>query len=294
MFSILANDRVMFYGYPTYHHMKERCSELQQWGVHCLGYLDKNAQAISRKTGMKNIWTIDTLILDEISRKDTIIILLLQNGRIHGQIAEELYRKGFEKVLFVPRNLDSIWDKKMCNAYNLFWEGDFGQLKNIPERSDWGKPMNADNHILTTGRYTTQKIPVSDIYTDNQPVKFLPEKNISEESPYTELFEFLEDKKEDCPCYAQMTGFKGEQFEALLKDRKTLYEAYEHNWFHNKEFFYFSAPHVRWNEKGYFNIIDGHHRGIYLAYKGEKEIYVRARKEDIKLWEFFNERKEGL
>ena len=51
------------------------------------------------------------------------------------------------------------------------------------------------------------------------------------------------------------------------------------------DYFIESSAYVRWNEKGYFNIIDGHHRASYLAYKGYQLIPVRMDKGDFLKWE---------
>lgn len=59
-----------------------------------------------------------------------------------------------------------------------------------------------------------------------------------------------------------------------------MFQLYEKEFGVNRDFFLDSAPKVIWNEKGYFNILDGHHRVMYLFYKGVWDIPVKICEKD--------------
>lgn len=277
MFDLTTDSEILLYGYSRLDFAINKYDELKHAGYKVLGYIDKNAENIKKEISIP-IWQLDEIAVD---KKNIIVVIMLQNGRIHPQIAQMLYENGFSKIIYLPEKIRSYNEKVMYDRYNLFLEQDFSRLKDIPQYIRLQEEdNNSDKLCCTEGIYVTKKIPVKDLYVyeeneDSNKIALLDEKI------YNGMFDYLDGVKNECKEYLEHQEVSEEKAESFLNDRKQLKQFYDEL---TEEEFMIIAPHANWNDKGYFNIIDGLHRGVYQVRNGKKEIYIRIKKEDYIKW----------
>lgn len=277
MFDLTKDSEILLYGYSRLDFAVNKYDELKYAGYKVLGYIDKNAENIKKEISIP-IWQLDEIAVD---KKNTIVVIMLQNGRIHPQIAQMLYENGFSKLIYLPGKIKSYNEKVMYDRYNLFLEQDFSRLKDMPQYTRLQeKEIDFGKFSCTDGLYITKKIPVRDLYVYEENEN---SKNVAllDEKIYNSMFDYLDGVKNECKEYLDFQGVSEEKAESLLDDRKQLKQFYDEL---DEEEFMIIAPHASWNDKGYFNIIDGLHRAIYQVRNDKKEIYIRIKKEDYIKW----------
>lgn len=283
MFDIQKKSQIVLYGYSQFDTVKDKYDEMQGFGYEMLGYIDQNAAILKKKISIP-CWTIADFPYSPESRKSIIVILLLQNGRKHEEVAKRLYDSGFEKVLFLPKNLKTICQKEMFQKYNFFLKNEFNALKGIPERNEMiEKEVQTEGNILRRGeKNLTIAVPIEILFTYASE----DEENICFSKPYGQLFDVLENKSVECNLYYEFMGADTKlKQNKLLSDRMALYCFWERHRQLDMNYFIDAAPIVSWNVKGYFNIIDGHHRAMYQYRKGYYKIPVSMTYDDYNSWQ---------
>jgi len=69
-----------------------------------------------------------------------------------------------------------------------------------------------------------------------------------------------------------------------LQEREQLYRLYQGQLNFGMEFFIETAPHAMWNERGYFNIVGGHHRTTFLYSQDNTYIPLKISRADYQSW----------
>ncbi len=280
MFDIDKTSKIFFYGYSQFELVKDKYFMMSSMGYHVAGYIDKRAPEIK---GEWPCWTMREFVEKEKNSSEDVIIFLLQNGFLHEPLASCLRSKGFQKILFLPLHADTDEKKEMFKKYNLFLEEEYESLTNIPEADAvLERPENIRQQVRAGKKRDIYFVPTEMLFSYN-PAGDYDNENIKFCLPYVELYDFLTGKTEFCRRYLKFMGKEnGEQF---LEDRKRMFLNYEYELQFGMDFFVETAAYAIWNEKGYFNIFDGHHRAVYLAYKGYRQIPVRIEKKDFVMWE---------
>lgn len=288
MFDINKNTPIILYGYstrgvPVYEQMKTA-------GYDVKGFFDRNAVKL-RKGGQENIWTVEEYGNRE--KEAVVIVICFENAIEQNKVAEFLYKNGFYKTVYLPMGMEYRQSaaRQMREVYNFLLEERYELLKEIPEYEELHAESNAGNIIKKdNGRYTVW-MPIEYVYTDNViRIPYAEEKQKNQEfihfvheymdiplymnHIYLSLYRFflgqgeldenyfrfqdLEDRKEDFEPYKAR----------LLKDRYQLFCIFDQEFNRGDAFFVDSAPRAVWNEKGYFNLTDGHHRSAFLYVMG--------------------------
>ncbi|MFR2694497.1 MAG: hypothetical protein ACLTBV_31760 [Enterocloster bolteae] len=72
--------------------------------------------------------------------------------------------------------------------------------------------------------------------------------------------------------------------ELLIEKRFREFEIMQHELNCGMDFFINHPAKAKWNSKGYFNLIDGHHRTTFLYYSGITKIPVQITRGDYESW----------
>lgn len=282
MFDIQRGIPIVFYGYSQFDTVKEKHLEMQKLGYQVLGYIDQNAHELKKRHVTS--WTVNEFPYHSRDRKGIIVILLLQNGRIHENVAESLHKNGFEKILFLPRNGCTDLRKRMIHLYNLFLKSEYDALNDIPLWSELSEKEPEDLTILQKDEKSiTTFVPIELLFEYAK--KSGKESNLYFSEIYNEIFDFLEGKITVCNAYCTFMGADTkEKADQLLSDRVKLYGFWERQRHRDMQYFVEAAPFVTWNTKGYFNIVDGHHRLMYQLRKGYRQVPVSMTYEDLSCW----------
>lgn len=279
MFNIEENSEIYFYGYSRFDLVKDKYNSMLSEGYKVRGFIDKKADEI-RKT--MPCWSVEEFIYGSRGKENVVIIFLLQNAMEHEGIVRSFIAEGYKKILFIPATMNSKERRKMYEIYNIFLEGGYRELCNIPNGDEVLEEKPICRELVRTGEnWLTYFVPAELLYSYGSG-QLYGDENIRFCIPYRELYDYLSGKCETCAHYLEFMEKKDNA--EFLMDRQKLFLLFEHERNLGMDYFVETAAYVKWNDKGYFNIIDGHHRAAYLAYKGYVQIPVRMEKRDFLNW----------
>lgn len=275
---------VAIYLYGENRFAKQTYSVLKNKSYNVRGYIDSKypdyyIEKNIIKVGLNNIELL------EKGMKNYIVIICLQNGMQHEKVAELLYQKGIQKIIYLPMGIKCALRKQEIyrRAYWLIQEFRYEEIKKLPlyngnndtpfiiiyqnkhEVSFWCPVKYLHS---STSQMIKHNVPD---YLKNAIPKLLEYADVavSDYKPYIELFKYLRGDAADIDSYLTTTGRISEtEKEIFLTDRKHLYKVYEEAFCYNMLFFMDSPARAVWNTNGYFNISDGMHRIQYLFSKG--------------------------
>ena len=242
----------------------------------------------------KNRFDCPILDIDNIgnhSKKKNLVIITLQNANLHCDIANEIYKRGNEYIIFLPMNIYMFNDLKyqMFELYQKIMEDDDLQKLSIPSYGkmlDLGFQNNKGNLHTLNSKYITISVPIeyifsADVEVENKICNQYYNRNIMAFKPWFELFEYIDGNGEYPQKYLQYLRNTLEEQRELLLDRFKLWKVYEELYYNDFKIFDYMPAYAQWNNLGYFNVIDGHHRLVYLLRKGHSKLPLRILKEDF-------------
>lgn len=248
------------------------------------------------------VWKPDISLSKNLGKNVTIIVCV-HNGAWHNEIADELYMLGFDRILFLPffEKFDSQRAFMMKSAYNMWLEEEYEKISCYPIPLYPSMKRKEQPWIRSGEKYVVAYVSAELLYSHHKPFEYEKckvekkfEKYLSVPmillEPYVELFNYLDNGMGDFELYFDFVkestqGTGRIEKEKLLKDRVTLYKMLECELLQGKSCMEQSPVDVEWNEKGYFNIIDGHHRTVFYFTKKMYKIPVRMRSCDFVKWQ---------
>lgn len=290
-FTIEKSAEIWIYGYGA---LGQNCTkQLEQTGYYIRGYIDQRAKELSCVCE-KNILCPTELSSNMVSQ-EVIVIICLQNGLSHEKIAHNLYQSGINKLVYLPMEINkSLYLRQLLRrAYKEVMQG--GDIENIQIPRYDGKECLGEIVLIRENKKrvafwcSTKLLHSACMYNEdskrwNVDLSFsgtFLDRPIAECQPYIELFQYLQGIKKDVSLYMQFQGrVKKEEQDTLLDDRKRLYQVYEKAFKYEQSFFADSPSMCKWNDGGYFNVLDGMHRIFYLLSKGYDEVPIEVDKED--------------
>lgn len=311
-FDLTINSKIWIYGGGKIGH--NAFENLTKCGYRVQGFIDKRADQIIAENN------VNCLTLEEFSKEplvsEYIVFVCVWNGTQQETIANMLFNIGCDKLVYLPmvraNSLDEIHTRR--RAYNDFLMCNYDALHDIPcYCGTCCENIYTDEFpiITVSNHYVCFWHPVSELHTmcmddfysitnivpgtSSSYEKFFmryADIPLSHMTPYKNLYRRLSgDKFADLDDYFLLT--KGDiEFDrnAFLADRKNLHEIFQFAYEYDMSFFSDSAAKCRWNEKGYFNVIDGLHSIFFLISKGKDNVPICV---DIHNWEAFINHKRG-
>ena len=271
---------------------------LNRQGYHVRFYIDRNAHQIKAPV---SVYTLNEF-LEKSKSADVIIIIVFQNAIQQEQTAKNLFNRGYDKLIFLPMFLGNEVNRtRLRNIYDAILSFQFGDLTNIPSFSELISTDASALKLKETKDFIVVNLPIDVLFTDTiadeNPItgeqflkvrrdiqKRYSDRPIYSMQHYFALFKYLDKGTGDCREYLQLQFSEeypsAQKVSKILRDRYQLFQIYEAAFEGRENFFAESAIPVKWNEKGYFNIKDGHHRAVYLIYKGYHMLPVSVSKKD--------------
>lgn len=236
------------------------------------------------------------------------IIVCVHNASWHYEIAELLYNRGFSKILFlaVHKVYERDMAKSMNKAYSLFLEENYMELKNIPSYNSLKNNIFLENVIRKSEKYVVSFCNREIIFSFNgieehNKSKLKKEHLLYNDCPlagfetYISLMEYFIHAEKSPDKYVSLMKTLNNSFAMgeteFLDDQWNVYQLLECEYEKGLDSFQYAPLDVAWNEKGYFNILDGHHRAAFYYVKGMQYFPIRMKKEDYYHW--VNEDKIG-
>lgn len=282
-YKIEQDDKIVLYGYNLY--CREQVSRLQRSGYTVAGIIDKNKQKEDTYQGIQIACNIERFSAIE----KICVFIMLQNGMLHWEIAENLYQHGVDKVVFLPMKGGFYNDEvqnELILQYNYMMEGSYSLMR-VPYLHNEMFELTAERKWKMAKRLDNAEfiiwITKDMLRTTMKEVEKYRNIPISGFIPYMKLFSSLSGDKEDISEYVKLYGLtpfaetSQEAFDYVMKKRYDLYAFFEDRFCSgNLDYFVASAPKAVWNANGYLNLCEGQHRCVYLLKKGMKYLPVRV------------------
>ncbi len=265
--------------------------------VRVIAFLDKNEKGIVM--GIP-VLPLDTVDLTSETKKEAVVVICLSDGMLHREVAETVYSYGFEKILFLPieYQINSAEKITLTNRYNrlLMGEDVYEEIKKyeIYRKQRWEDGAAIRNEEEYTVAWIGQEILFSedvehwtgDLSKINR-VNDGIDVNLNTYCWIHELYDFFDGKRKECNNYLRIYNLQQGEKNAIKKiwDKERLYFSLKKEIEKGYDFFIEAAPVVMWNEKGYFNLVGGHHRTVFQQHHGKISYPVRIKNEEYRIWE---------
>lgn len=277
--------------------------QLQQDGFSVKAIIDRNADKLTYSDKKISLLTLEQF--SSVFKKDDIVIICVHNALWHAEIVESLKSIGVEKILFIPlnKNFSRQGSNEMMKAYTRFTNRDYASLKNIPSLSDLlDHGLNPQKAILyETGDSVICWIDVTSLYTSQcvaeassrhapKDLEAFADTPMPGMLPYVKLFRLLAGKDNGEGnsfvrlCKRFQNSIDEYSDEEFLNDRFDLYNELNTQLNFGIDRFVESAPDCEWNEKGFFNLLDGMSRTTFLYTKGFLYVPVKMKKAEFQFW----------
>ena len=281
-FDINKDSPLAIYGFSNIG--KEKINALLDEGYNIACIIDKNANQIKSFKDIQ-VFTLDDFC-EQYYSKENIIIVCLNNGMQHEDIALKLIDKGYDKILYIPMNEKKDYEflLEMQKAYFDFSKNKFNKLQKIPCSELQDKDITQDIEIISKDEDSISFLcDIEYLYSPDLSIikKHAANETISNSliidtkyvdipivmcKHYINLYDYIMGKVEYPYLYLDFFGRDSEYNKKLIEDRISLFACYEKRYNVDKKLFFLQPAMVVWNEKGYFNVSDGIHRLLYLYY----------------------------
>jgi len=271
-------------------------------GYTVTAYFDRRYEELNGKYPVP-VYGLEKHPFTNWDKTDVCVVIMLQNAMQHEMIAMELLRQGFHKVLFAP--MKSRVEQKTALTfryqYNVLLSGQFQMLREIPflEGTILQSELDPVHSIIQDDK--TFKIiwcPAELIYTNSARLCKTPESlqyadiPLCSLVPFVRMFEYLQGNRGDPGRYLDEYGVNSCKYTNPLTDaavvlqRGELLSIYKNALNKGMDFFISSAPPAEFSaERGVFNLIDGHHRSLFLVMQEFRYIPVRISQSDYEKWD---------
>ena len=281
-------------------------------------FLDKNAKRFKSILG-KDVFTLTSKTLSPQIKANTVIIISVTNVFEHKEIAKELCSVGFENIILkyisdeqisqpvkmVNEIFDNILDMK-------YYHTKLKPVQLVPKYDNHKIEKKTNDSVLQVidEDFLVAAVPVELIFSLSKNSKLTPYDTEKLEKKYglSETFDvpffsisqqidlveyFNTQNPSGLENYINIIRFNYEIIEKHLTDfeidrvissREEVYCKMNKLMSDTTSFFSDNPVKLKWNNNGYFNILDGKHRLAFFIVKGLKFIPAKITKEDYNQW----------
>ena len=288
------SERIIIYGAGELG--RRTCACLKERNMQIVAFLDKKVMGKIDETLVLSPYD-EFLTLEE--RAIDVVIICINAGNDHRQIADELYANGYKKIVFLPLNYAMPYDTKiqLTQLYNKALSGEFiwSDVREYDEyiEREWCEDAVIREHGEWVWVWMNHEILFSEDYFnwkgDKEKILLVndgKDVNLNAYYWYHELFDYIDGIKQDCQNYLSIFAIQQNTKKGIDKicDREKLVIDLNLKLSYGLEFFVEAASEVSWNSKGYCNLVGGHHRTIFLQHKGYVYYPVKMQKKDYIIW----------
>lgn len=297
-FSLNKEKEILIYGAGN--RGRSLAEKLQKDGFHVIGYIDKYVKGIEENSE-RPIYQLNELGSQVGLAENKVVIICLHNALWHGEVAADLFHKGYDNIIFLPigRNYEKDLACNLGKIYDSVHDGSYFNLEKIPKYSALLHTVSSCNDAveMITEKTVTVWMDLLLIYTNNELKKrgnikthVYGDVNIYALRPYIELFHYCKYGEGNIDLY--IDAFKTVQnskdiysIGEFIQDRLMLYEQFCWELNRGMDYFISSAALVKWNQDSkHFNVVEGHHRLIFLMCEGFRLVPVKMSSEDYLKW----------
>jgi len=281
-------------------------------------FLDKNAANKSSVLG-KDVLVPTSQALSPQINTDAIVVISVANIFEHEEIAKGLHSLGFENIILKylsgapasqsTRIVNDIFDNILDMKY---YQTKLKPVQQVPKYNNLRTENNFKSSILRVidEDYLIAAVPVELIFSLSKKSKLTPYKTEELEkkfgltktfdAPFFSvsqqlcLFEYFNTGKQfELEKYINTIRFNYEligkaltesEIDRIISSREEVYCKMNNLLGIEKGFFSDNPIKLKWNSKGYFNILDGKHRLALFIIKGLKNIPAKITRDDYNQW----------
>ena len=238
-----------------------------------------------------------TSLQENVIDENCIVILCMSSALTQESVLPALVEKGFKNILYLPmlNNRTLAEQESIRRAYLDVMSFRFSALVNIPKTCSLvesrfieiykNEKKTAFLCPIVYIRTATEKFLKETIFPGRPPFDTVAMKNyvdspLADLEPFKQLFGYIMGEADYPEEYLSWQRADKKEQKILLENRRMLFKVYERNYEYNFSFFLYSPAMVEWNKGGYWNIMDGAHRSIYLMMKGKKLVPVVCSNDD--------------
>lgn len=273
----------------------ECCNALLREGYWVVAGLDKKKRGNGILPGVEVFGLYDSIGYE---KSEICVIICLSNGMLHKSVAYDLYKIGYMYIVFLPIEfcLDDKVKSKITEQYNRVLKANLMKRENVVKFDEFFnnsfsaaqsiiKKLRDDYIILCPLELLFTEVWVGDGLKINT-IALYKDRPIIVNDPRECLFDYLGGKSGNAEAFflSKKNNLTYEQKKELIKERQRLFSIFEHEYNKQSEFFVEGAPYAEWNQNGYWNLVNGHHRTMFLLYKGHSFFPIRVKKVDFKKW----------
>lgn len=298
-FSFSKDLQIILYG--VNHASEEIYESLTKAGFTVTAYFDRRYEELREKCSVP-VYGLEKHPFAALDKTNFCVVIMLQNAMQHEAIAMEFLRQGFHKILFAP--MKSRLEERAALIfrcqYNMLMAGQFQMLGEIPllEETILQPETGSVYAIIRDERnFKIVWCPAELVYTNSARVCKTPESlryaNIPLVSlvPYVRMFDYLQGNGEEPRQYLDEYGVNSCKYmnsltdAAVVRQRSELLSIYQNALNKGMDFFISSAPPAEFSPQfGVFNLLDGHHRSLFLVMREFRYIPIRISQSDFRQW----------
>lgn len=302
-FTIKPNSKFIIYGASDRGRSIYKILKNSKFDV--ITFLDKRADKIKNDFNIPILVPENNIIKDEV-KQDAIVVITTANYFEQYFVAEFLNKIGYKKILYklnILENKKSLYSEILNEVYDLLLNGNnildyklpvFNSLEHFNINKDFG--IIGKNRLSEVVAYVPLELLFSSkARSDIHLSKF---ENTIDASIYTilshiDLFNLFDGKEGytvDKYCEYRKEAYEGfscidnQEVLRVLQDRYRVYNQMNIALNLNRDFFLEHPVELEWNSKGYFNIVDGHHRTIFFLCKKIDKVPCKIKINDYENW----------
>lgn len=283
-YTITDKDSIVIYGGGAFG--KERYQYFSRY-YHISAFFDRNADSISLEGSNVPVYSPQ----DGVKKLgiNIVVVICIHNAFVHQEVAQDLYALGINKIIFIPMgdNYLTASRMQMLEVYTYCCEHDMDKIIKIPYYSTLLRADSIDCIIRSNNEFVVCWCPIDLLYTDKCWEEGNGDIPVASFQALSEGYEFFQGQSKNADNFIQVYMSGDGQSEGVgdfLQRRFNTYLMLEKEWKENHEYFKYAPAEVKWNERAYFNVQDGHNRICFLINKGCKWVPVRMSREDYQLW----------
>lgn len=254
----LSKNHIFLYGYGE--RSEQIKNNLNLSGIGIKGYIDRNYREISREGVLGYSQLLERYPLK--IRNKCVIIFCFQNALEQETVAGSIHEDGFEQIIYLPiggGSANHIQEMMLDNYMSVCYDDHLDRLL-------FPKYHLLQNDYLQC--YILKQFREEFVVAIKRDKVYVAEDlglcTIRESQEYNELYNYIFCGKNVLTHY--LSWYPDKDKEKFLEERRRLFLIFEEKLQSDSGFFIKVPGLAEYNEKGYFNLRDGHHRACFLSH----------------------------
>ena len=244
------------------------------------GFIDEKAEKLRAVNNAYEIFSLKQAACIG-SKNECIVIVALHDGMQHDMVAANLYKMGYDKIIYSPMNvmISYSYRQQMKTIYRSALNGTITSMDKVLQQRRFLCEKYSAEKIIDIGESTVSFWCDVNLVTVELEGKMC---KLERFQPYVDLFRWLKGEKNvSLEAYIDATEKKSNKKE-WLRSREKLYELYKDALKYDTAFFTEAPSPALWHkEENKFCLTEGATRGMFLISNNYECIPISVAMEDF-------------